>query len=93
MKTLTWIAFVTEKERARRLETLADLQTALEQASNGKLTEENFCLDWLGEADLGINLKNIFFEIDGLEVRDWLKRWTDFEGEGDSWTQIKHFRV
>lgn len=93
MKTLTFISFLSAKDKQHRLNMMSDLAMALTQASEGQLTEDRLCLDWMGEGDLGINLRNVFFKIDGQDVREWLKQFTDFQGEGDGWQQIKNLKI
>lgn len=73
MKITTAIEFLKEKSRKRRLEEMNELKELLIMCSDGLLEDKNFDIGLMQETDLEINIRDVWFDIDGLELREWLK--------------------
>ena len=73
MKITTAIEFLKEKSRKRRLQEMNELKELLIICSDGSLKDKNFDIGLMQETDLEINIKDIYFNIDGLDLREWLK--------------------
>ena len=73
MKITTAIEFLKDKSRKRRLEEMNDLKDLLIMCSDGRLCDNNFTIGWMEQTDMDINIKNVFFDIDGKPFQDWIE--------------------
>jgi hypothetical protein len=73
MKITTAIEFLKEKSRKRRVQEMNDLKDLLIMCSEGTLCDKNFTIGYLEATDMEINIKNVFFDIDGKSFQDWIE--------------------
>jgi len=93
MKTTTAIEFLRNKSRRKQLQEMQELKELIILASDNFLTDEHFKIGWLDETDMMINIDEIFFDIDGLGLTQWLNKNCIVESESDKSiiiTSLKH---
>tara|TARA_R100000329_G_scaffold87023_1_gene73333 strand:- start:378 stop:656 length:279 start_codon:yes stop_codon:yes gene_type:complete len=92
MKITTAIEFLRAKSNKRKIQEMEDLKELLIQASKGMLNENNFTIGNVTETDMDIEIRNIFFDIDGRSFTNWLNENCETENESDKWITIKNLR-
>jgi uncharacterized lipoprotein YajG len=92
MKITTAIEFLRAKSDKRKIQEMEDLKELLIQASNGMLINDNFTIGHMTETDMQIEIRNVFFDIDGRSFTNWLNENCETENESDKWITIKNLR-
>ena len=83
MKTTTAIDFLKSKSKKRQLKEMQELKELIILASDDFLTEDRFTIGWLSETDMMIDIDEIFFDIDGLSLSQWINKHCVVESESD----------
>ena len=75
MKTLTAIEFLKNKSIKRQLAEMQDLKDMLLLSAEGSLTETDFTIGWMKEADMMIDIRGqaAWIKIDGKFLIDWVE--------------------
>ena len=92
MKITTAIEFMRAKSDKRKIKEMEDLKELLIQLSKGMLVEGSFEIGHMEETDMEINIRNIFFDIDGVGFVRWLNANCETLNESDKWITIKQLR-
>lgn len=92
MKITTAIEFLRAKSNKRKIQEMEDLKELLIQSSKGMLNENNFTIGNMTETDMEIEIRNVFFDIDGRSFTNWLNENCETKNESDKWITIKHLR-
>lgn len=78
MKVALAIEFLKSKSLKRKLAEMKEVKELILMQSQGMLSDKDIEEGWTREADLHINIDEIFFDIDGMNFTDWC---------------VKHFEV
>ena len=92
MKITTAIEFLRAKSNKRKIQEMEDLKELLIQSSKGMLNENNFTIGNMTETDMEIEIRNVFFDIDGRSFTNWLNENCETKNESDIWITINHLR-
>jgi len=92
MKLTTAIEFMRAKSDKRKIQEMEDLKELLIQSSNNMLGEDNFTIGHMIDTDMHIEIRNVYFDIDGKGFVEWLNSNCETANESDKWITINGLR-
>ena len=92
MKTTTAIEFLREKRTKQELAFMTELKDLIIFSSEGAIGESSFTIGNSEETDMLIKIRDVFFDIDGINWIDWLHKNCKVSNESDKWITINSLK-
>ena len=89
---ITAIEFMRIKSNKRKMKEMEDLKNLLIESSNGMLIEDSFDIGYMSETDMLIKIRDVYFDIDGMDLQSWLNVNCITKHESDKWITIESLR-
>lgn len=82
MKTLLAIELLKSQAQKKRIEEMETIKQII-MLQNEWISEDIFTIGWMEETDMRIDIDELFIDVDGMALVDWLKMHCETDLESD----------
>jgi len=91
MKTLLAIELLKSQSQKKRIEEMETIKQII-MLQNEWISEDIFTIGWMEESDMRIDIDELFIDVDGMALVDWLKTHCETRLETDKSITITKLR-